>query len=197
MSGKEKDTRLLWVDVETPWLGPAPLLEVGFLLTTAHLLPISSISATLYAPSSLRDAAPAEVQEMHDRSGLWKECEQSVKDAVTFETEVPGWLHQLQVAPRSIPMCGSSVHSDRGWLAHQMPRVEGHFHYRHVDVSSIKELAARWYPDLGPVEPAPQRRHRVIPDLADTLDELRWYRRHLFRTPPEVAMLADAQGYRW
>jgi oligoribonuclease len=201
------DPRFLFVDVETTGLNDASpgglhdgglLLEVCLLLTRPDLDYLDHRSAVIYwgdmAPWRAR-VAPA-VEAMHAASGLWDECSRPgwwrttswpggipSKDA---EAMFLTWLQQWDVKPGTQPMCGSSVQTDRDWLKGRMPNLAAWFHYRNIDVSTIKEVSRRWFP--GTVRRAtaePRGMHRAYPDLLDTIDEFTHYRAHVFR-PAEV-----------
>ena len=133
------------------------------------------------------------VREMHDASGLWTECEQGapLADAVADALD---WVAGHGVQRGELPLFGSSVHTDREWLKHgKAGEIERYAHYRNIDVSSVRELAACWYPGWVP-DTRPRKAHRVLSDLQDTLGELRCYRDHLFRAAPrDVAAELDVE----
>lgn len=123
------------------------------------------------------------VREMHDASGLWTECEQGapLADAVADALD---WLAGHGVQRGELPLFGSSVHTDREWLKHgKAGEIERYAHYRNIDVSTIKTLAAAWWPQWVPGL-TPRKAHRVGPDILDSRDELICYRDRVFRRIP-------------
>ena len=181
---------LLFCDIESTGLRPdEPILEVGLRTTDANLNTLAEASWVMpYSGADLtglRDRAVPFVQEMHDASGLWKECE-SVGWATCFNrrvrirAEIVQWIRDN--APGRLPLAGSSVRQDRIWLTHLAPELdtESLIHYRIVDVSSVRILAHLWHPRLLDAEPTGQGKHRVMPDLDDSIELLRYYRAHLF-----------------
>lgn len=177
---------LVWVDIETTGLDPEEdsILEVGLAVTDADLSMRACTSRIVQPMRRLLDDAEEVVRSMHHRSGLsaelhdgWGQPERQV------EATLVEWLRE-RVEPGASPMCGSSVHFDRRFLHLHMPDLEAMFHYRNIDVSTIKELVARWYVDDGDepdYEPVRRNQHRAISDLTDSIQELAHYRQHFFR----------------
>lgn len=171
---------LAWVDLETTGLDPQNdvILEIGVQLTLDDLTFVNSDSAVIQHFGTL--ALPDLVQKMHTKNGLLAELRYGEPLA---EAELR-MIALLQALPEPSPMCGSSVHFDRGFLKKHMPRLEAMFHYRNIDISTVKELAARWLP-MNPTlasipVPVPQKLHRVDPDLEDTIAEASFYRDVIF-----------------
>ena len=100
------------------------------------------------------------------------------------EASVLDYVKQHVPEERSAPLCGNSIATDRGFLARDMPALDAHLHYRMVDVSSIKELAKRWYPRVYQSQPAKALSHRALDDILESIRELSYYRRTLFVPPP-------------
>ena len=128
------------------------------------------------------------VVEMHTRSGLLDAIAAStvtLADAGAADAR----LHPVQHAPepRTVPLCGNSIGTDRRFLAAYLPAIEEHLHYRSIDVSSVKELVRRWYPKIGQARPQKTGQHRALDDIRDSIDELRYYRQRVF-------VPADANG---
>lgn len=162
------------------------LLELALLVVDGDLQEVGRWSSAIGWPddviAEMKRSCDTTVLDMHTRSGLWEACR--VADPLRFaEIEAVIWLKSLGIEAGTVPMAGSSVHTDRAWLTVHMPDLEGLFHYRCVDVSSVKELARRWYPGWR-TGARPVGAHRAMPDLDDTLAELRAYRRSLFRPVP-------------
>jgi len=123
------------------------------------------------------------VREMHTASGLLDALDAGVTLEVAQET-VLAYVREYAAEPRKAPLAGNSVATDRGFLARDMPELEGHLHYRIVDVSSIKELARRWYPRVYFASPTKSGGHRALADIQESIAELRYYREALFVPQP-------------
>lgn len=116
----------------------------------------------------------------HGDSGLVRRIRDSQTSIEQAEDEILEFLAEWTEAGAS-PLCGNSVHQDRAFIRRQMPRLDAWLHYRILDVSTVKELVKRWYPDLEPF--AKQERHRALDDIRESIDELRWYRERVFLPP--------------
>lgn len=183
-----EESRLIWADVETTGLDSQRdyLLEVAFLVTDADLNPLDEGYQTVIRPGSMR-AALTRLEEspivhgMHQASGLLSELEQGTSSLLAGANAVD-YLRKHSPGRDRLPLAGSSVGFDRGFIQARLPGVATWFHYRSVDVSTIKELVRRWYPPeiLGG---APEKKlaHRAMPDLHESIDELRYYRETVFR----------------
>ena len=193
---------LLWTDCESSSLDERTgnLLEVGFRVTDADLATITEASWVVwYRPvtiANIRAESDAAVRLMHDASGLWAECTGTADDLGyeyardwfrdgTRAAEIIEWL--LGSGAKGMPLAGSTVGFDRRWLNHWLPGFEQIPHYRSVDVSTVKILMQLWAPDRLTDAPVPAKRHRVMPDLDDSIAELAHYRRVLGLDLAEVA----------
>ena len=180
---------LLFADLESDGLGPgARLLEIGLRVTDSDLATIAEESWILpYRPvdmARIRDDAIPLVRDMHDASGLWTECADAW-GRVDWQ-EARGDCHRqvrddvhawVEGHARSLPIAGSSCRVDRDWLTGWIPELDGLLHYRMGDVSALKVLLTPWIPaDRLASKPVPAKRHRVMPDLDDTIEEALWYR---------------------
>lgn len=116
--------------------------------------------------------------EQHGRSGLTQQCRQSTVDLGAAESQTLAFLQGFGEAGLS-PLCGNTIGQDRRFLVRHMPKLEAFFHYRSVDVSTIKELAKRWYPDLPPYRK--KEGHRALQDIYESVEELRYYRANCFK----------------
>ena len=123
------------------------------------------------------------VREMHDKSGLLPLLADGV-DLETAENQVLDYIRTWVPNPRSAPLAGNTIGTDRAFLARDMPTLEAHVHYRNVDVSSIKELARRWYPRAYYNTPAKSGNHRALADIRESIEELRYYRDAVFVPQP-------------
>jgi oligoribonuclease len=178
MKGEEKAGWLAWVDIETTGLDPLNdhLLEVGCVITEPDLTIVSEMGCVI---TSYRRVLPPEVRAMHEANGLLEECRGGWSIEEDSASAALGSFLSEHRAEGS-PMCGSTVHFDRSFLRRYMPMLEMKFHYRNIDVSSVKELVNRWRPDIAEHLPVPAKKHRAIPDLYDTLAEARVYKKWLF-----------------
>lgn len=120
------------------------------------------------------------VYDMHEKSGLWEDCNDGAptENYAAMQDKFVAWWDYLNL-PHDTPMVGSSVHFDRGFLKEKVPAIERQFGYRNIDVSTLKGLAQRWAPTIAANVPVPKKEHRVLPDITDTVDELKHYRRWL------------------
>ncbi len=124
----------------------------------------------------------ATVRAMHTSSGLIEQIRASTIDLEEAGHQTLAFIREHVPDPRSVPLCGNSIGTDRRFLARYLPDIENHLHYRSVDVSSIKELARRWYPEV--VERAPDKggTHRALDDIRESIAELRYYRETVFKS---------------
>ena len=121
------------------------------------------------------------VVEMHTSSGLLEAIKAST---ITLEEAGAATLEFIKThvpEPRTIPLCGNSIGTDRRFLAVYLPEIEEHLHYRSVDVSTIKELTRRWYPGALEATPRKATAHRALDDIRESIEELRWYRANVFK----------------
>ena len=175
--------RLVWVDCEMTGLDLRrdALIEIAALVTDSELRILDEgIDIVITAPGELLDTMQPVVQEMHAKSGLTEAVRAS---AVTVaEAERLVLEHQRTHVPdaRTVPLCGNSIATDRAFLARDMPELDGFLHYRMVDVSSIKELARRWYPRVYFSQPQKGLAHRALADIKESIRELRYYRQTVF-----------------
>ncbi len=126
------------------------------------------------------------VVEMHTRSGLLTAIREST---VSLEEAGAATLEFIKMhvpEPRSVPLCGNSIGTDRRFLARYLPAIEDHLHYRSVDVSTVKELAKRWYPNVDNGRPFKAGAHRALDDIRDSVRELQYYRERVFVPPSPV-----------
>ena len=123
------------------------------------------------------------VTEMHTKSGLIDQIQASTVSVSDAETATLDFLREHIAEARTVPLCGNSIGTDRRFLQDYMPTLEAFFHYRNVDVSTIKELARRWYPEVLDAVPEKESAHRALDDIKESIAELEFYRAQLFRSP--------------
>jgi oligoribonuclease len=174
--------RIVWIDCEMTGLDLVAdaLIEVAVLVTDSELNVLGEgvdivIRPPAEAVAQMRDV----VHEMHTVSGLLDELDSGVTLAEAEKLALD-YIREWVPDVRRAPLAGNSVATDRGFLARDMPALEGHLHYRLVDVSSIKELARRWYPRVYYASPKKQGGHRALADIRESIQELRYYREALF-----------------
>lgn len=124
------------------------------------------------------------VAKMHEHSGLTKEIESSTISLAEAGAQTLEFLQQHIPESGTVPLCGNSIGTDRRFLTAWLPEIETFLHYRSVDVSTIKELASRWYPEALTKVPHKHGNHRALDDIRESIDELRYYRTLVFRDPP-------------
>jgi oligoribonuclease len=178
---------LVWVDCEMTGLdlGHDVLIEVAALVTDRELNVLGEgVDVVIHAEESLLGGMAEIVREMHDKSGLTDAVRASTVTVGQAEDMVMEYVTGLVKDPRTAPLCGNSIATDRGFLAREMPRFDAHLHYRMIDVSSIKELCRRWYPRTYFGQPAKGLAHRALADIKESIRELEYYRRTVFVEQP-------------
>ena len=166
-------------------LGHDALIEVAVVITDANLAPLDEgLDVIIHADDDALDAMIPFVQEMHAHSGLTEEVRASVVTLAEAEKMVLEYVRTYVPEARSAPLCGNSIATDRGFLARDMPELDAHLHYRMIDVSSLKELAKRWYPRVYQSQPKKGLAHRALADILESIRELAYYRGTLFVADP-------------
>jgi oligoribonuclease len=179
--------RLVWIDCEMTGLDLTSdvLLEIAALVTDSELTILDEgIDIVIHAEDDKLDSMIEFVRDMHARSGLTDAVRASTLSVEEAEAQVLAYVKQHVPDVRKAPLCGNSIATDRGFLALQMPELEGHLHYRMVDVSSVKELARRWYPRAYFASPEKNGGHRALADIRESIEELRYYRETVFVPQP-------------
>ena len=179
--------RLVWVDCEMTGLelGHDALIEVAALVTDSELNILGEgIDVVIHAPDELLGGMVDVVREMHAKSGLTELVRASTLTLAEAEQQLLAYIKRFVPDRRTAPLCGNSIGTDRGFLARDMPELDDHLHYRMVDVSSVKELARRWFPRVYFAQPAKGLAHRALADIIESVRELAYYRRTLFVPAP-------------
>lgn len=179
--------RLVWIDCEMTGLdlGSDLLIEVAALVTDSELNVLGpGVDVVIGADADQLARMPEVVREMHAASGLTEEVLASTVTLREAEQRVLEYVRQWVPEPRKAPLCGNSIGTDRGFLARDMPELDGWLHYRVVDVSSVKELARRWYPRAYFNAPKKGGGHRALADILESVQELRYYRAAVFVPAP-------------
>ena len=176
------ENNLVWIDLEMTGLDPEKerIIEMATIVTDSELnLVAEGPVIAIRQPDSLLDAMDEWCTRTHGESGLTRRVKESSVSERDAEQETIEFLKQY-VAPGKSPLCGNSIGQDRRFLVKYMPELEGYFHYRNLDVSTIKELARRWRPDvLAGVKK--KGSHLALDDIRDSINELRHYRETFFK----------------
>lgn len=192
---------IVWIDCEMTGLDPDRdvLVEVAALVTDFELNILGDGVDVVIKPTAEAVAGMGDfVREMHTTSGLIEEWDEGVS-AAEAERLVLEYVKEFVPEPRKAPLGGNSVGTDKTFLVKEMPELVDHLHYRIIDVSSLKELARRWYPRVYFQAPAKTGGHRALGDIKDSIEELRYYRAALFPAPPgpsseEAKAIAEQLG---
>jgi oligoribonuclease len=178
------------MDLEMTGLDPARhvIVEIATLVTDDELTIVAEgPDLVVHQPPAAMAAMDDVVREMHGRSGL---TEAIAASTVTLEEAGAATLAFIRAhvpQPRSVPLCGNSIGTDRRFLAAYLPEIENYLHYRSVDVSTVKELAVRWYPKAVESAPKKSSAHRALDDIRESVNELRYYREQVFRAADAAA----------
>ena len=162
-------------------LGKDALIEVAALVTDPDLNVLGDgVDVVIHADDEALAGMPDVVREMHEKSGSPRRYASRPVTLAEAEDRVLEYVTSFVKDPRTAPLCGNSIATDRGFLARDMPRLDAHLHYRMIDVSSIKELCRRWYPRVYFGQPAKGLAHRALADIRESIRELEYYRRAIF-----------------
>jgi len=178
--------RLVWIDCEMTGLDLEhdALIEIAGLVTDGELNILDDgVDVIIKPPPEAVDQMSDVVREMHTKSGLLAGLGQGVTLDEAQDT-VLSYIQQHVSEPRRVPLCGNSIATDRSFIARDMAQLDAYLHYRMVDVSSIKELARRWYPRVYFASPAKRGGHRALADIRESVQELRYYRETIFVPEP-------------
>ncbi|MEV1201856.1 oligoribonuclease [Microbispora rosea] len=177
---------LVWIDCEMTGLdlGRDALIEVACIVTDSELNQLDEgVDVVIKPPAETLEQMSEVVREMHTASGLLRALASGVTLAEA-EAVVLDYIRSHVPEAKKAPLCGNSIATDRAFIARDMPLVDTFLHYRMVDVSSIKELARRWYPRVYFASPEKQGGHRALADITESIRELRYYRAAVFVPQP-------------
>ena len=175
--------RLIWIDLEMTGLKPDAdrIIEMALVITDNDLVTVAEAPVwVVHQADAMLDGMDAWNKGTHGRSGLIDKVKASMLDDAMVEAQALEFLREY-VPPKVSPMCGNSICQDRRFLARWMPELEAYFLYRNMDVSSLKELARRWKPDLMKGVPK-EGKHEALADVYESIGELKYYREHFIRT---------------
>lgn len=177
---QDRQNHLAWIDLEMTGLNPEVdvILEIATVITDAELNVVAEGPVlAINAPAEILAGMDEWNQKQHRKSGLLDRVLASTETMESAERQTLEFLAQ-HLPPGKVPLCGNSIWQDRRFLGKHMPALEKFFHYRIVDISSFKELARRWYPDMPVFKKG--EAHLALADILESIEELRHYRRHLF-----------------
>jgi oligoribonuclease len=170
---------LVWIDCEMTGLDPTTdvLVEIAVIVTDAELNPLDEGLDIVIATDPEKLAGMDEVvRDMHTSSGLLEAIAVATATVEEAEADVLAYIKRFVTERRKAPLCGNTIATDRSFIVRYMPQLDDFLHYRMIDVSTIKELARRWYPRSYYNAPAKNGGHRALADILDSIDELRYYR---------------------
>lgn len=178
---------LVWVDLEMTGLDADHdrIVEIAVIITDGSLEQmVEGPDLVLGASEEMLAAMDPIVVQMHHASGLTELIRGSVLTAEEAEGQVLAFVKEHVPERRIAPLAGNSIHADRAFLRRYMPELEDYVHYRNVDVSTIKELVRRWYPEALVKAPKKAGGHRALADIRESIQELRYWRETVFHPPP-------------
>ena len=194
-----KDNRIVWVDLEMTGLDPSRhvIVEVAALVTDAELNIIDEgVDLVVHATDAELAEMDDFVTQMHSDNGLLDDIKASTVSLAEAEDAVLGLVEKHCDPSHPAPLAGNSIATDRTFIRAQMPRLDAALHYRMIDVSTVKELARRWFPKAYFNQPAKGMAHRALADIVESIRELDYYRRSVFVPAPgpdtEAAVEASA-----
>jgi len=179
-----KASNLVWIDLEMTGLNPDTdrIIEIATIVTDAHLNILAEGPVlAIHQKDIVLNAMDEWNTTQHGNSGLISRVRRSTISEADAEAQTLEFLSRF-VDPKKSPICGNSICQDRRFLYRSMPKLESFFHYRNLDVSTVKELARRWYPDLLQ-RFTKKSSHLALDDVKDSIEELRYYRQYFFKLP--------------
>jgi oligoribonuclease len=174
---------LVWMDLEMTGLDHTrdQIVEIATIITDDDLQIVDEgPDLVIHVPDPVLEAMERVVVDMHTKSGLLDAIRASTMTLDDAGAQTLEFIRRHVTDARSVPLCGNSIGTDRRFLSAYLPAIEDYLHYRSVDVSSVKELVKRWYPDLVPRLPRKAGTHRALDDIRSSIEELRFYREAVF-----------------
>jgi oligoribonuclease len=182
-AASEDELVLVWMDLEMTGLDPAKdvIVEIATVVTDDQLdILAEGPDLVIHQDDEVLAAMDPFVTEMHTRSGLLEAIRTSDLSLEDAGAATLAFIRTHAPEPRSVPLCGNSIGTDRRFLAAYLPEIEDHLHYRSIDVSGVKELVRRWYPKIAQTRPQKVGLHRALDDIRESIEELRYYRDRVF-----------------
>lgn len=178
----QNQNHLIWIDMEMTGLVPETdrIIEIAIVITDNDLNTIAEAPVlVVYQENQVLDNMDSWNKSTHSKSGLIDKIKASTLNEAIVETQMLAFLNE-HVPVRISPMCGNSICQDRRFLARWMPQLEAYFHYRNLDVSTLKELAKRWKPEVAQGLKK-HGKHEALADIYESINEMKYYREHLIR----------------
>ena len=192
-----KNDRIVWADCEMTGLDPDQhvLVEIAVIVTDAQLNPLNEdIDLVIHATEDELSRMDDFVRKMHGGSGLTEQIRESQISLAEAERQVLEYVKKFVPVARMAPLAGNSIGTDRTFIARYMPDLNEYLHYRMIDVSSVKELARRWYPRVYNGQPEKGMAHRALADIKESIRELAYYRTALMvPEQPELEAITAAR----
>jgi oligoribonuclease len=185
---RAEDEPLVWIDLEMTGLDVEQhvIVEIACVVTDGNLVALDDgLDLVVHAGEDALAHMDDFVRNMHTKSGLLPLIESSGVSLEDAQAQVLAYVKSYVPAAGVAPLCGNSIGVDRRFLDRYMRELDGYLHYRSIDVSSLKELARRWYPAIYKKRPGKAEHHRALDDIRESVEELRYYREQLFVPPPE------------
>ena len=178
----QNQNNLVWLDMEMTGLSPDTdrIIEVAMVITDNNLDTVAEApTLVVHQPDSVLDNMDSWNKSTHGKSGLIEKVKASTLDDATVEARMLAFLKEY-VPANSSPMCGNSICQDRRFMVRWMPQLEAYFHYRNLDVSTLKELAKRWKPEVAKGLKK-HGKHEALADIYESINELKYYREHFIK----------------
>jgi oligoribonuclease len=182
----DQDEPLVWIDLEMTGLDVERhvIVEIACIVTDSSLVAADDgIDIVVHQSDEALTGMDDYVRTMHTKSGLLPAIAASTVDLAAAEAAVLSYVQSYVKKAGTIPLCGNSIGMDRRFLSRYMPTLDNYLHYRSIDVSSLKELCRRWYPETYRRRPTKAEQHRALDDIRESIEELRFYRENLFMPP--------------
>jgi oligoribonuclease len=190
VSVRSDDDHLVWLDLEMTGLDVErdTIVEIACIVTDSQLNALDEgIDIVVHQDADALAHMDDFVRRMHTKSGLLPLIPASTVTVTDAEHRTLEYVRKHVGTPRTAPLCGNSIGTDRRFLDRYMNNLETFLHYRSIDVSSLKELCRRWYPEVYSKRPGKAEQHRALDDIKESIEELRFYRDELFRTSSVTA----------
>jgi oligoribonuclease len=185
---------LVWMDLEMTGLDHTSdvIVEIATIITDDDLAIIAEgPDLVIHQPDEILAEMDQVVVDMHTKSGLLEQIKASDVTLEAAGAATLDFIRQHVPEPATVPLCGNSIGTDRRFLANYLPDIENHLHYRSIDVSSVKELVKRWYPDIDTQRPRGAGSHRALDDIRESIREMAYYRSNVFVPPPGTSASGD------
>lgn len=193
-AGSKVRRMLVWMDLEMTGLDPRRdvIVEIATIVTDDELAIVAEgPDLVVHQPAAVLDQMEPFVRDMHTRSGLLPAIDASTVTLDEAGAATLAFIKTHVPVERTVPLCGNSIGTDRRFLDAYLPEIENWLHYRSIDVSSIKELVRRWYPEVRAARPMKTGVHRALDDIRESIEELRYYREHVFRSDAAPAAASE------